>query len=161
MGATMNETDRLVLFVLNEQKYALPLPVVERVLRAVEVTALPDAPAIIMGVINVSGDIVPVIDLRRRFHLDERSVDVDDHFIVAVSSTMRVALPVDETVGMVREAEGERIAADEIVPDLNYVAAVVPQGDDMVFLLDIDTVLTPDEEAALSDSLTGAPQDGD
>lgn len=144
------------MFVLDGQRYALPLPAVERVVRAVEVTVLPEAPPIVIGVINIQGRVVPVVDLRKRFHLPERAVDPEDHFIVARSSTGVVALPVDEAEGLVRDLGGERVAAAEIVPELNYVDQVFLMGPDMVFVLAIDTVLTDEEELVLADSLLSA-----
>jgi len=142
--------------VLDGQRYALPLPAVERGVRAVEVTVLPEAPPIVTGVINIQGRVVPVVDLRKRFHLPERAVDPEDHFIVARSSTGVVALPVDEAEGLVRDLSGERVAAAEIVPDLNYVDQVFLIGPEMVFVLAIDTVLTDEEELVLADSLLSA-----
>jgi len=149
------ENNRLVLFVLEEQKYALPLETVDRVVRAVEVTPLPEAPPIIAGVFSLQGRVVPVVDLRRRFHLPERTVDVDDHFVVARSSQRLVALMVDEALGLAGELAGERIPAAEVVPELNYVDSVVADGSDMIFVLDIERVLTEDEEEALQGSLDG------
>jgi purine-binding chemotaxis protein CheW len=157
LANAVNENDRLVLFTIDDQKYGLPLAVVDRVLRAVEVTALPEAPRIVAGVFSLQGRPVPVIDLRRRFGLPERRVDVDDHFIVAQSSTMLVALPVDEALGLARDLDDERVPAADVVPDLNYVESVVAAGAEMVFVLDIDTVLTDDEEGALRDRLDEAP----
>lgn len=153
----MNDNDRLVLFTIDDQKYGLPLQIVDRVLRAVEVTALPEAPRIVAGIFSLHGRPVPVIDLRRRFRLPERRIDVDDHFIVARSSTMLVALPVDEALGLARDLDDERVPAADVVPDLNYVESVVAAGAEMVFVLNIDTVLTDDEEAALQARLDEAP----
>jgi purine-binding chemotaxis protein CheW len=149
----VTQSNELVVFVLDDQKYALPLDVVDRVVRAVEITPLPDAPPIVAGVINVQGRILPVVDLRRRFHLAERANHPDDHFLVAKSSTMMVALPVDEALGMVKDLGDERISADDVSPNLNYVEHVVPHDGEMVFALDIDTVLTDDEEEALGETI--------
>ena len=65
----MNSSVKIVLFTLDEQRYALALPSVDRVVRVVDVTPLPKAPAIVLGVVNIHGDIVPVYDLRKRFRL--------------------------------------------------------------------------------------------
>jgi purine-binding chemotaxis protein CheW len=150
---TVATESQLVIFAVDEQRYALRLDAVDRVVRAVEITPLPEAPPIISGIINVQGRVVPVVDLRRRFHLDERPVDIEDHFIIARSSTGRVALPVDEAHGLVRDMGGELVPAEEIVPNLNYVDQVFLLGSEMVFVLDVDTVLSDDEELALADSL--------
>lgn len=154
----MNENHRLVLFILEDQKYALPLETVDRVVRAVEVTPLPEAPPIVAGIFNLQGRPVPVVDLRRRFRLAERAVDVDDHFLVARSSTMLVAFPVDEALGLVKEFDDEPVPAADVVPDLPYVASVVPSGAEMIYVLDIDTVLTDDENETLQQTLEEVPE---
>ena len=152
---TVIGADRILVFVLSGQRYALQLPIVDSVIRAVEVTPLPEAPAIIMGVINVHGRVVPVVNLRRRFRLKERPVDPDDQFIIATSSTGAVALPADTAAGVIKDLEIDRLPSAEILPGINYVEYVLPHDDGMVFVLDIDTVLTDDEEAAIAHSLEG------
>jgi signal transduction histidine kinase len=72
----MGSTDQYVLFVLDEQRYTLPLANVEKVVSAVYVTPLPQAPDIVTGIIDVQGQVVPVINLRRRFHLPERTLEL-------------------------------------------------------------------------------------
>jgi purine-binding chemotaxis protein CheW len=145
--------DRILVFTINDQKYAFPLSAVERIVRAVEVTPLPDAPEIVLGVIDVHGRVLPVVDMRRRFHLPARAIDPDDQFIVAQSSTIAVALPVDATLGVSEDIAEERSAAADIIPDVNYVDYVLSHDAEMIFVLDVDTVMTEDEEAALADSL--------
>jgi purine-binding chemotaxis protein CheW len=70
----MNKATQLVVFALDEQRYALRLTAVERIVRAVEVTPLPKAPQIVLGVIDAQGRIIPVVDVRQRFRLTEREV---------------------------------------------------------------------------------------
>src|SRR5581483_884088 len=73
----------LVVFTLANEKWALPASVVQRAVRAVEITPCPDAPDVVLGVINVHGRIIPVFDLRRRFGLPLRELSIDDHIIIA------------------------------------------------------------------------------
>jgi len=76
----------LVAFCLDAHRYALHLPAVERVTRIVAVTALPDAPDIVTGVVNVSGEVIAVVDIRKRFRLPDRATELSDHLIVARTS---------------------------------------------------------------------------
>ncbi|MBI4530070.1 MAG: chemotaxis protein CheW, partial [Candidatus Latescibacteria bacterium] len=79
----MKESHQLVVFTLDEQRYALHLSAVERVVCSVEVTPLPKAPEVVLGVINVQGQVLPVVNIRKRFQLPERGITLTDHFIVA------------------------------------------------------------------------------
>ena len=84
----MSKFHHLVVFSLDDQQYALLLPVVERVINAVAVTPLPEAPDIVLGVINIYGEIIPVMNIRKRFGLPEREIDIKDQLIISRSSCM-------------------------------------------------------------------------
>src|SRR5687767_1730159 len=79
----MSPMQHLVIFILDDQRYALPLSAVERVVRAVEVTPVPQGPKGIVGVINVEGEVVPVVNTRRKFGLPERGIETSDQFVIA------------------------------------------------------------------------------
>jgi len=64
-----------VVFHLDEQQYALKVSAVERVVHAVELTLLPEAPDIVLGIINIHGKIIPVVNISRRFHLPEKDIE--------------------------------------------------------------------------------------
>jgi purine-binding chemotaxis protein CheW len=123
---------------------------VERLLRAVEITPLPESFGTICGVINVQGKVVPVLDLRRRFGLPGREIDVRDQLLVVRSGKTLIALPVDDTVGLVLEAEGEPLATGDASQHA-YVSSVLSVGGDLVMVLDVAALLTPSELHALSD----------
>lgn len=92
----MNPSSQLVVFTLDGQSFALDLGAVRRVVRAIEVTPLPNAPDIILGVINIRGELVSVIDLRHRFHMPTREIRPSDQFIL-VSMPASSPAPPDST----------------------------------------------------------------
>ncbi len=69
MDSHIGQLNLYIVFTLDEQRYALHLSAVERVICVVEITPLPKAPEIVLGIINVGGQIIPVIDMRKRFRL--------------------------------------------------------------------------------------------
>lgn len=87
---------QLVVFRLDGQRYALSLPVVERVLPMAAVSPLPKAPAIALGVINLHGQILPVLDIRRRFGLPPGEYGLSAHLVVARTTRRWLALPAPE-----------------------------------------------------------------
>ena len=143
----------LVLFALDDQRFALALSSVERVVRVVDVTPLPSAPPIVLGVINVMGDVVPVYDLRRRFHLPEREIDLADQLMIATTSRQTVALLVDLVSGVLEVAEDEIASAEKILPEIEYVHGVVKLPDGLVLIHDLDRFLSPEEERRLDQAL--------
>jgi len=82
----MSESSQIVVFHLDDQRYGLYLTAIECVVRIVEVTPLPKAPAIVSAVINIQGKIVPVLDIRQRFRLPARPINLSDQMIIARTS---------------------------------------------------------------------------
>jgi purine-binding chemotaxis protein CheW len=141
-----------VVFRLDDVRLALSLSAVDRVVRAVEITPLPKAPAIVLGIINVQGQVLPVFNLRRRFRLPERELELSDHFIIARTARRLVALAVDEVRGVTECAAEEIVAPEAIVPGIEYVEAVVKRPDGLMFIHNLDTFLALDEEQQLEDA---------
>jgi purine-binding chemotaxis protein CheW len=109
---------RLVVFDLDGQAYAIPLPSVERVLPMVAVSPLPKAPAIALGVINLHGQILPVLDIRRRFGLPPREYGLTARLLVARTSQRTLAMPVDEVMGVSEVATEAITSPDAVLPGL-------------------------------------------
>ncbi|NJL72265.1 MAG: chemotaxis protein CheW [Candidatus Competibacteraceae bacterium] len=149
----VDNLDELVVFLLSEQRYALALPSVLRVVRAVEMTPLPKAPAIILGIINVGGEIIPVVDLRRRFQMAVHGLQWTDQLIIARTARRTVALPVDQVLGVVPIAPAQVAAADAALDGVPHVAGVLKLADGLVLIHDLEQCLSPGEEQALSIAL--------
>lgn len=145
--------NRLVVFTLDEQRYALQLSTVERIVRVVEVTPLPRAPAIVVGVINVQGQVVPLVNIRKRFRLTERETDLSEEVIIAHTSTRTVALLADAVSGVVDCSPEEVIAAAKILPGLEYVEGIARLGDGMILIHDLDKFLSFEEAKTLDMAL--------
>ena len=139
----------LLALSVDDQRYALPLSAVERIVRIVEVTPLPSAPEIVAGVVNVHGRVIPVVDLRKRFTLREREIALSDQLIVAHTATRPVALIVDAVTGVVDCAEEDVIAAEAIVPGTAYLQGVAKLKDGMILIHDLNTLLSLEEEQSL------------
>jgi purine-binding chemotaxis protein CheW len=152
----MKQSSDLVVFTLDEQLYAIRLPVVERVVRAVAVTALPKAPVIVLGVINVQGALLPVVNLRLRLGLAPRSIDTDDQFLIARTARRRVVLVVDSIAGVFEVAQANIIATGLIAPGLSTLEAVAKLGTDLLFIYDLEMFLSFEEETILEDALEAA-----
>lgn len=148
--------NQLVAFMLDEQCFALRLECVEQIVRAVEVTALPKAPEIVLGVINLQGNIVPVLNIRKRFGLPKPQLNLTDQLIVARTKRRTVALSVDSVSAIVERQPDDITEAERILPDLEYVLGVAKLQGGMLLIHDLDRFLALDEEEQLEGALTGA-----
>lgn len=145
----MPEFLQLVVFNLDDQRYALHLLCVERAIRMVEITPLPKAPNIVLGLVNVHGEVIPVLNIRKRFRLPEREADLGDQLIICRTARRTVALVVN-TVNDVLALPPEKLVAPEtILPQLEHVEGVVKLDDGMIFIQDLDAFLSLEEGQAL------------
>ena len=149
----MKTADQYLVFTLDDRRIALHLTAVDRVLRAVEITPLPEAPDVALGVINVQGRIVPVLSIRRQFGLSERELQLSDRFIIAHTSRGLVALVVDDVTGVIAPQDTEITPAEDILSGLRNIDAVVKVPDHLILVHDLDRILSPQEESILSSAV--------
>ena len=155
----MKRLRKLVTFSLDDRKFALYVSTVQMIIRVVEVTALPQAPEIVVGIINMQGQVIPVFDIRMRFHLPAREVQLNDQLIIASTTKRTVALLVDSVDDVIEIPEEKIIAAEQILPELEYVEGVVKTEGGMVLIHDLERFLSLPEEKALDEALEALNRD--
>lgn len=149
----MSGERQLVVFDLNEEAYGVDISQVREIIRMQEITRVPRAPAFIVGIINLRGKVIPVVDLRARFSMPETE-RTDEHRIVVVD--------VDgQDIGMVVDAvkEVSRVRSSSIEPpstvittnDSEYLTGIVKTDEKLIILLDIAKVISSSEAAALAE----------
>lgn len=149
----MNKLNQYLVFTLDEQKYALNLFDVEKVTRIAGLTPLPDAPDIVLGIINLQGRIIPVVNIRKRFNLPDREIEISNQMIMAHTSKRVLSLLVDAVEGIVERPEQEVILAEKILPDMEYIEGVVKLEDGLILIHDIERFLSLEEERKLEDAM--------
>ena len=148
--------DEYVVLDFDALRIALPLSVVERVIRAVYVTPLPGAPAIVSGVANLQGRVIPVVNMRRRFRLPEREMALTDRLVIAHTAQRAVALVADSVSGVIGHAAPDCVDAETILPGLEYVDGVVKLDDGLILIHDLGRFLSLDEAEALDQAMAAA-----
>lgn len=143
----------IVVFTLDDSRYGLPLGSVERAVRMVEITPLPKAPDVVVGVIDVQGRPIPVVSVRRRFGIAERHLAPEHQLIVATTHRRPVALIVDAVIGVYEYPADQLSPADEILPRLPYIEGVIRLDDGIVVIHDLNRFLSIDEVEALDRAL--------
>jgi purine-binding chemotaxis protein CheW len=146
--------NQLLAFTLDTQRYALRLAGVRRVVPMVEVTPLPSAPEIVIGVVNVQGRIMPVLNIRRRFSLRERGAELSDQLIIVETRSRSVAVVVDFVIGIVERSPEEIADPEKIVPRTQHLEGIAKLEDGILLIHDLDRFLSLDEENQLETLLT-------
>lgn len=145
-----------VVLCFDELRVALPLAYVERVIRAVSLLPLPGAPPIVLGIINLQGRIVPVVDMHQRFGLPNKEITVSDQIVIVQTARRPVAVVADGVSGIVEFAEPAIVEAESILPGLEYVEGVLKLDDGMILIHNLDRFLSLDEGEALDRAMATA-----
>lgn len=148
-GMMSGVSDAWLVFKLDELDFAVGLGVVERVVQAVEITPLPEAPRGVRGMINYQGRIVPVFDLWTRFGLPSRELRATDHLAICHTHWRTIALLVNAVTGVVSRNEVQITPAAEILPELESVTGVMKIDGSMVQVHDLERFLSIEDHAAL------------
>ncbi|MBI4534194.1 MAG: purine-binding chemotaxis protein CheW [Candidatus Melainabacteria bacterium] len=128
----------LVAFSLDQQRFAIQLAVVQRVVQAVEITPLPKAPSVVMGIINVQGQVIPVLNIRKRFRLPDKDINLVDYLIIAATTKRKMAFLVDDVIGIVAHQESDVTKATDIASGIDYVEGVLRLPDGMILIHNLD-----------------------
>ncbi len=149
-----NETIyQLVSFVVENEEFGVDILKVQEIIRTVEITRVPKSPEFVEGVINLRGRIVPVIDLRKRFGISKKERDNETRIIVVELTDKVVGFLVDKVKEVIRVEK----SIIEPPPDLttsvnaNYITGVAKLQDRLLILLDLDKVLSSNEQEHLTE----------
>ncbi len=139
----MADTQRnLILFDLDDQRYGLELGQVQRVVRVVAITPVPGGPAALLGLFNLEGTIIPVMNTRRMLHLPERELRLSDQLLIVHASGRPVALLVDAVHGVSDGREWDEIPLDTIISTDGLIRGVFGDQGDLIFIQDIPAFLS-------------------
>ena len=150
----MCSMEKLLVFALSGLHCALRLSEIERVLRAVEITPVPKAPEIVMGLVNVQGRIIPVLNIRKLLRLPEVETSLNDQIILARTTTFPVALVVDNVPGVAEFSEQDIIAPAELYPGLEYLEGVTKLQGGIIYIYNLDRFLSSAEKSEIEHLLS-------
>jgi purine-binding chemotaxis protein CheW len=144
---------QFVVFRLGEEEFGLPIDAVVEVLRMPDqVTRVPKAPKFLEGVINLRGDVLPVVDQRRRFNMPPADASIGRQLVVVRTARHRAGLIVDRVTEVLRTPEDQISAAPALAGEDNaLVRGVVnlDQSGRIILLLDPSELLTRAERGLL------------
>jgi len=159
--ADQDENDdlmQLVGFKIDREQFGVNILMVQEIIRSAPITPVPNSPEFVEGVINLRGDILPVIDLRKRLNF-ELGDDSDDTWILILDIDGRVTgFIVDLVTNVIKIEESEIEAAPEIATsglENQYINGVVDIGGTLMILLDFNRILQTDELIRLKSLNTG------
>jgi len=156
MSATMSnasskvsdEIIQWVTFRLDTEIYGINVMQVQEVLRLPEIAPVPGAPNHVMGIINLRGNVVTVIDTRNRFGLFQKEADDSTRIIVTEVNSQVIGMLVDSVAEVVNLRDSEIETTPNLGEDnesSKYIQGVHSRGDEILILIDVDKFLSETE----------------
>ncbi len=138
-----DELLQLVTFNIAEEEFGVDILSVQEIIRLMQITAVPRAPACIEGVINLRGKVIPVIDMRKRFNLSPIERDSRTRIIVMEFGVKIVGFLVDAVSEVLRIPANTVEPAPAVVSGIGseYIRGVGKLDDRLLILLDLDSLL--------------------
>jgi len=136
-----------VTFYLDSEKYGINVMSVQEVLRITDIAPVPGAPHYVLGIINLRGNVVTVIDTRIRFGLSEKESDDATRIVIIESENQVIGILVDSVAEVVDLRKSDIETTPNVGNDESskYIQGVSSQGEQLLILVDVDKLLTEEE----------------
>jgi purine-binding chemotaxis protein CheW len=153
-----NQEGKYLTFTLAEEEYGIGILKIKEIIGMMSITSVPRTPDFVKGVINLRGQVIPVLDLRRRFGMDE--IDYTERTCIIVveiegeTGTVMIGIVVD-SVSEVLNIKGEDIEPTPTFGarlNTDYILGIAKMGGGVKILLDIDKVLSSEEVMILEEA---------
>ena len=151
---------RLIAFRAGEETFLVDIMAVRQIIAYNGATTVPNAPSFIEGIVVLRNEVIPIIDLRERLGVTSPASTPQPMILITNTADGAIGLKVDEVRSIVNVAGDALLPAPEIIRGIrgDLLVAIVPQGEDVYLLIDIDSVLTSEEKTALhSVELSSSP----
>lgn len=146
-GSSNDPVIQLVTFYLEDESYGINVMQVQEVLRISEIAPVPGAPPYVLGIINLRGNVVTVIDTRSRFGLPQGDIDDSSRIVIIESEDQVVGILVDS----VAEVVELRASEIDIAPNVGneesskYIQGVATRDNSLLIVVDLNKLLSEDE----------------
>jgi purine-binding chemotaxis protein CheW len=150
-GVSMADQNQLVTFQLGQELYGINIMDVKEIVRVQAIRAIPNAPAYVEGIFNLRSEIIPIINLHKRFHLKKAAVSEEDEllsgFIILDIDGMKLGVIIDRVSRVVTIEKEEIQPPPQMVSGIGaeYIQGVVRQEQGYLIILDIRDLFNPKE----------------
>lgn len=137
----MEHDTQVVIFELNNQSYALPIVQTKEIIRVTDIVKIPRVEHYIEGIMNLRGNVIPVINLNSRLGIPDNGITGESRIIVVGLDDKKVGLIVERVnqIGKYSESqvESSAVAGDNV----SFIKGVIKKGESLWMLLDLDELL--------------------
>jgi len=147
----MTESNQLVTFQLGEELYGINIMDVKEIVRVQDVRTIPNAPAYVEGIFHLRSEIIPIINLHKRFHLKKVAVSEEDEllsgFVILDIDGMKLGVIIDKVSRVITIEKEEIQPPPQMVSGIGaeYIQGVVRQENGYLIILEIRDLFNPKE----------------
>lgn len=152
-GAIEDPVLQWVTFRLDNETYGINVMQVQEVLRYTEIAPVPGAPPYVLGIINLRGNVVTVIDTRLRFGLSQTETNDQTRIVIIETENQVVGILVDAVAEVVylRQSEIETTPNVGNEETAKFIQGVCHKNEELLILVDLEKMMSDEEWAELND----------
>lgn len=134
---------QVVVFSLDKQLFGIDITVVSEIIKLEKITPIPNAPYYVEGIINIRGNVIPVINLHSLFNINAEGWNENSRVIIAETSDLKFGIIV-ESVYEVRKISREAVrpAPTAVIAGQEYIQGIILDGDDLIVLIELDKLVS-------------------
>jgi len=141
----LDDVVQLVGFIVGEEEYTVPILSIQEIIKPISWTRVPQTPDYVLGVFNLRGNVIPLIDLRRRFGLPSKNHTDETRFIVMLNDDEIAGFVIDNLTEAIRLNKKDiDPAPDSILEEKSLIEGVGKQKDRILTILKVDKLLERD-----------------
>ena len=133
---------QVVAFRLGQEEYAVDILAVQEIIKITQVTRVPKAPRFVQGVINLRGNVVPLINLRSRFELEQKENSSSSRFIILNINDHRIGITVDSVTEVARISQDnieDSVSLENI--DKDFVKGIGKHNGRLLIMLKLEEII--------------------
>jgi len=145
--------NQYIVFLINDQEFGVEIKQTREIINFTELTEMPSTPDFVKGVINLRGEIVPIVDLYKRLEIEKVERESDDKIIVVEIGGNLIGMQVSEVKGIIRLSEANIGSAPGLTKQYkrDFIEGVGKLDDRLIILLKLNQVLTQEEVEEISE----------
>ncbi len=135
-----------IIFKLNDEKFAANINHIASITEYSSITPLPNGPAYVDGLLNLRGDIIPVVNLKKRFKMTEQKMN-EKRILIARKNNVQIGFLVDDASQSMTVEESKVLPPPQIAikKENDYISEICIYNNELIIVVDLDRVLSEDE----------------
>jgi len=143
----LSTAQRYLTFFVDDEQYGIDISKIKEIIAPINITHIPKTPPFVKGVINLRGSIIPVVDVRLKFGMDEKEMDIDTAIIIYEVDKVSIGFIVDQvedvlTLDNKHISDAPRFGSNI---DTSFIENIAEVGESVIMLLNLEKIFEAEE----------------